>query len=223
MKKIKSFYQDLGQEIRQAGQKNARKVPLAEVVRQLRAEKKLTGAELCRKSGLDPRTLTAFEKGRIRNPSLETLEMLAAGLGMEISGLFRQSEIRGGQSCYAGTPKGLFQMDFPAWGIKVVSLTPLMPDFFCGKFIFAGRKRLEGSLLPHDAPLFVSVLVGSFEASAGSEKFALKEGDNFFIKGGLDHSLQNQLQREGVLLAVMAPSFLGSRESKGLPIFSGKR
>lgn len=225
MKKIKSFYRELGERLRHAGAKEKhRKAPLARVIRQLRTERKMTGAELCRKSGaLDPRTLTALEKGRIRNPSLQTLETVALGLGLKVSDLFRHSEIRRDRSFYAGTQKGFFQMDFPAWGIKVVSFTPLIQEFFCGKFIFGSRKRLEGSLLPDSLPVFASVLVGRFEVLGGNEKLILKEGENFFLKGGMEHSFHNLLEREAVLLVVTAPSFLGSRDIKGLPIFSRKR
>lgn len=194
------------------------------LVRDLRLEKKMTGAELCRKSGrLDPRTLTALEKGRIKNPTLETVKSVAAGFGLSMSELLRRSEEKSSRVFYAGTQKGFFQMDFPSMGIRVVSFTPVTPDFFCGKFIFGSRRRIEESLLPPDLPVFVSVLVGRFEVWAAKSAIVLKEGDNLYLKGGSGPVFQNLLERESVLQVVTAPSFLGLRPGQGLPILTRKR
>ncbi len=193
------------------------------IVRRLRMEKKMTGAELCRNSGMDPRTLTALEKGRIRNPSLDTMTAVASGLGLKVSDIFRQSEQSKTNFFYTGTQKGFFQMDFPSLGIKVVSFTPMVQELFCGKLIFGSRRRLEESFLPAEHPVFLSVLVGRFEAASGNSKIILKEGDNLFLKGTSGHTFQNALERESVLLAVTAPSFLGSRRDESVPIFTRKR
>ncbi len=197
---------------------------LGAIVREIRMEKNMTGAELCRKAPkLDPRTLTALEKGRIINPSLETLDAVAAGLGLKVSDLFIRREQRLMTVFQSGTQKGFFQMDFPSIGIKAVSFTPLIPDFFCGKFIFGSRKSLGPSLLPPALAVFVSVLVGRFEILAGKSRVVLKEGENMFLKGGTGPVIQNLLERESVLSAVTLPSFLALRERKGMPILTGKR
>jgi transcriptional regulator with XRE-family HTH domain len=179
---------------------------------------------LCRRSGsLDPRTLTALEKGRIRNPSLKTMETVAAGLGLKVSDLFSHSEMLESRVFEAGTQKGFFQIDFQALGIKVVSFTPMIQDFFCGKFIFGSRKRLENSILPAGNPVLLSVLVGRFEVKAGDSAVILKEGENLFLKGGFAPVIQNLLERESAFLAVTAPSFMGLRQKQGMPIFTRKR
>ena len=66
--------------------KAALPLDIGQAVRRLREEKGLSGAELCRRGkGIDPKTLVALEKGRIRNPSIVTLEALAKGFGMTVS------------------------------------------------------------------------------------------------------------------------------------------
>jgi transcriptional regulator with XRE-family HTH domain len=184
---------------------------LNRTVRILRELKKLSGAEVCRKAGdLDPRTLTALEKGRIKNPSIQTLESVARGLSLSVSELFKEAELRLDQFFYHGSQKGAYQMDFPSAGIKVVSFTPLMKDFFCGKFLIGARKKFDESFLKHSRPIFVSVLVGRVEVNVGGKAMALKEGENLFFNGIFKHAFYNPLERESVLLMVTAPSFLGA-------------
>lgn len=216
----KNFYDALSSELQKKSSKKTAKsaLPLHETVRRLREEKRLTGAELCRRSGLDPRTLNAFEKGRIKNPSLETLDAVARGLGVLVSDLFRRWEAGKSRHVAVGTPKGFFQIDFSQWGVKAVSFTPWVEDFFCGKFIFGSRKKLPETLLPASLPLFLSVLVGRFEIQVEDQKYYLKEGESLFLSGKLKHSFQNLQEKESVLQVVTAPSFLVSRQKGTRPI-----
>ncbi len=213
-KKDGVFYKRLAEEVQTAVRKRSLVgiMDLGGTIRRLRQEKKLTGVELCRQAGnLDPRTLTAVEKGRIKNPSLATLEAVSRGLGVTVSEIFRKAEGASGreeQDFYLGSQKGAYQIDFPAWGAKVVSFTPLVKDFFCGKIILGSRKRINQTLLRHPLPVFVSVLVGRFELVVEGRSLSLKEGENLFFNGILKHSFYNPLQRESVLLMVTAPSFL---------------
>ena len=211
-KKRQSLYQVLAEEIKERSQRNlmSETLDLPSAVRRLRQENKLTGVALCRKAGggLDPRTLTALEKGRIKNPSIKTLQAVARGLGISVSELFRQTEIRIDRHFFLGSQKGAYQIDFPSWGIKIVSFTPLLKDFFCGKLIFSAHKKLDQTMLKHPLPIFVSTLFGRLEASFEGKTLSLKEGDNIFFNGVLRHSFYNPLERESVLLIMTAPSFL---------------
>ena len=56
---------------------------LADAVRRLRAERGLTAAELCLRSGVAKATLSAIEAGR-GNPRLETLRDLAEALAVDV-------------------------------------------------------------------------------------------------------------------------------------------
>lgn len=218
--KKKNFYEVLSAQIHAKSLKSLKtsKIPLHEIIRKMREEKKMTGAEMSRRAGMDPRTLNALEKGRIKNPSLETLDAVARGLGILVSDLFRRTEAGKKNQVILGSPKGFFQMDFPQWGIKVVSFTPWIGDFFCGKFIFGARKQFQETLLPASLPLFLAVLVGRFEVQVEEQKYLLKEGESLFLSGKVRHSFQNILEKESVLQVVTAPSFLALRQSDGMPI-----
>ena len=185
------------------------KIDLGPAVRALRLDKKLSGVELCRRAeDLDTRTLTAVEKGRIRNPSLKTLHSLARGLGISVSDIFRFAEMKIHSNFYLGTQKGVYQLTFQAIGCKIVSLTPFVKDFFCGKLIIAPGKRVDRTLLNHSGPMYVSNLVGQTEIQVEDKKVLLKEGGNLFFNAGFRHSFFNPLHRESVLLVITAPSFL---------------
>ncbi len=207
---MKSFYKTLAGAMKRKIKNSETGIfNLNQTIRRLRQEKRLTGAELCRRAGnLDPRTLTALEKGRIKNPSIQTLESVSKGLDLTISGLFRQAKMRLERNFYLGSQKGAFQMDFPSWGVKMVSFTPLTKDFFCGKMILASHRRLDQTFMDHRMPMYVSTVVGRVEVSLENRKFLLREGENLFFNGILQHSFYNLTERETVLFMVTAPSFL---------------
>jgi len=205
-----SVYEGLGQEMRRRDGHavSDHSFVLGAKVRDLRMRKGLSGVELCRRAGnLDPKTLTAVEKGRIKNPSVKTLLSLARGLGVMVGDFFREIELEMGHSIHRGTQKGAFQVEFQKQGIKIVSFTPFIKDFFCGKIILSPKKKLTQTLLRHSSPLFVSSLIGRVELEVAEQKWDLREGDNLFFDGVLKHSLYNPLHRDAVLLIVTAPSF----------------
>lgn len=177
-------------------------------IKNLRKQKGLSGAELCRRAeDLDPKTLAAVEAGRIKNPSIKTLLSVARGLGVTVADLFKESESGGERSIAIGSQKGAFQMDFAKEGIRIVSFTPFIREFFCGKFILGPKRKMDQTLLKHPRPFYLSALIGRFEISIEDRLVALKEGENLFFNGILKHSFYNPLHRESVLLVVTAPSF----------------
>lgn len=207
----KSIYRTLRTAVQGAVERrqSGEKLDIQSAVRRIRLEKKLSGVELCRRAGdLDPRTLTAIEKGRIKNPTIKTLQSLARGLGVTVSDLFRSVEMEFEQNYCVGTPKGAFLLDFSKKGLKIVSFTPLIRDFFCGKLILGPKVKITDTLMDHPFPIFISVLVGSLEITVDNQTTLLKEGDNIFFHGVLEHTFANPLHRETSLLMLMAPSFL---------------
>ena len=184
-------------------------IDIGEVVFQLRKFKNISGSELCRRSpGLDPKTLNAVEKGRIKNPSIATLQLLARGLGIPISAIFRKAESDVEGYFYLGSQKGYHQTQFSHWNAKFVSFTPPIADFFCGKFILGPKGKLGPSLLRHASPIYLAVMVGRLEGEIEGRPFSLKEGDNIFFHGALKYFLFNPLGRESVYWMTTAPSFL---------------
>jgi len=181
---------------------------VAQAVHSLRKARELSGAELCRRAGdLDPRTLTALEKGRIRNPSIKTFESLARGLGVPLAVLFREKQGADPSGVISGSQKGAFTMEFGR-GIKLISFTPLIPDFFCGKLILGSKTKITESFLKHAAPIYVSMLIGRLEVKVEEKIWMLREGENILLNGVMKHSFYNPAQREASFLLLTAPSFL---------------
>jgi len=151
----KSFYEIIEKKAGQRfGKEESGTLELHRTIRDLRSRKGLSGIDLCRRAGdLDAKTLTAVEKGRIRNPSIKTLLSVARGLGVTVGDLFHQAEIRLDRNLYSGSQKGAFQMEFPQWGVRIVSFTPLIHDFFCGKLILAPKRKITEAVLHHPLPL----------------------------------------------------------------------
>jgi transcriptional regulator with XRE-family HTH domain len=194
-------------------------IEIGAVVRRLREEKKLSGAELCRRGkGIDPKTLTALEKGRIRNPSIVSLEALAKGLGMTVSGLFRRAELEREECFSRGTQKGLYKIELPFPGIQMISFTPLAEELFCGKLLVDPQKGFDERLLGRSGAVFIQVLIGRFEGEIDGKEVALKEGDNLFFFGGMKVRMANALQRNGTLLLVTAPSCFVPRHFPVIPV-----
>lgn len=185
-------------------------INIGRTVRLLREAQRLTGAELCKRSGgLDPKTLTAVEKGRIKNPSIQTLEGLARGLGTTVSSLFRHAELGSEKYFLRGSQKGVFHLRFDS-GLELVSFTPFNQQMFCGKFIVAGRKTLDRSHVRFDGGAFAMTLVGAFKARIEQHELELQEGDNLYFRGAFEFSFYNPQHRNSVLLIMTAPSFLAS-------------
>jgi len=182
---------------------------LGPLIRALREEKKISGAELCRQAGgLDPRLLNALEKGRIKNPSIQTLSRIARVLTVTLADFFTIAEARREDAFATGSQRGHFTMEFPAFGARMVSFTPFIKEFFCGKIFLGAKKKFDQKMLKHPRPQFISVMLGQFIVQAGDKKVHLREGQNLFFNGALSHTITNPLHRESVLMLMTAPSFL---------------
>lgn len=210
MVKGDDFYQEIKSEIQRVAKKSGppTELVLGKTIVRLREVAGLTGAELCRRSrAMDPRTLNAIEKGRIRNPSLKSLQGIAQGLGCLVRDLFAEAEEELDHNIHQGSQRGAFQMDFPKLGVKVVSATPPNEAFFCGKIFLAPKREIEGNFIIETASLFYEVVMGRVEFTVEKKVLELKEGENLFLRGGLLHRIRNALNRESVLWLVASPSF----------------
>lgn len=210
-RKQKAFYKILETAVKQEARKGDRaaRLDLAAIVIRLRKERKLSSTQLCERArNLNIKTLSAIETGRIKNPSVHTLQTLAKGFGLTVGDLFRHAEMQQDRNLYVGTQKGFSQMDFPVFGVKVVSFTPFVREFFCGKVILSSRRRLNQVILKYQAPLYISILVGKIEATVAGREVILREGEGLFFNGILGHSFYNPLEKDAIFMLMTAPSFL---------------
>lgn len=181
-------------------------IKIGAAIRELREEARMSAIELCRKASFDPRTLTAIEKGRIKNPSFQSLQKIAQGLGCFVTDLVSRAETKQEKNYHLGSQKGVYQMEFPKYGLKVVSATPPTPHFFCGKLILAPQRQVPREFFKKPTPLFAEVVMGKIEFQVDEAAVLLKEGENLFLHGASHWSFKNPLNRESAILLVTAPS-----------------
>ncbi|MBI3307692.1 MAG: XRE family transcriptional regulator [Candidatus Omnitrophica bacterium] len=210
-KEIKTLYSLLGEAVRDRFEKEVEKekIEIHKTIRNLRHQQGLTVAQVCQRvSDLNPKTLAAIETGRIKNPSIKTLQSLARALGVTVSEIFSQTEVALDRHFHIGTQKGAFQMEFPPLGLKAISFTPLIPDFFCGKIILGSKRRVDQTFWNRSLLIYVSSIMGRLEIEVEGRKIMLTEGENLYFNGILKHSFYNPMHRDSVFLMVTAPSFV---------------
>ena len=181
-----------------------------QVIRRKRESLGLKGAELARKSGLNPRTLDAIEKGRIESPSLKNLEFVASALGISVAALFVENKVENDGLFIGGNQKGQHTIEFPKDGFRVVCFIPLVTSFFVGKVIVKGETRIERRAFPTVGLIFVQTIMGKMSVNFEGKDYLIREGNYAFFDGSFQHSFHNPHYKESTFLLVTAPSFLSS-------------
>ncbi len=200
-------------------EKSKLEVAPGQVIRRRRQLLGWKAVELARKSGLNPRTLDAIEKGRIESPSLRSLVSLAHALGVSAASLFSTHESDQDRFFLGGNQKGQHTLEFQKYGFRVVCYTPLVPNFFVGKVILHGESKIEQKVLPTSGMILVQVIMGKLMVHFEDKEHLIREGNYAFFDGCFPHHFQNPQYKECTFLLVTAPSFLtlGQNGSSHLP------
>ena len=172
--------------------------------------------ELSRKSGVNPRTLDAIEKGRIESPSLRNLESLSRALGISTASLFSINELDQDRIFTGGNQKGQHTLEFQKHGFRVVCYTPLVLNFFVGKVILRGETKIEQKILPTTGMILVQVIMGKLTVHFEEKEHLIREGNYAFFDGCFPHHFHNPQFKECTFLLVTAPSFLALAGQNGL-------
>ena len=178
------------------------------------------GVELARRSGINPGTLDAIEKGRIETPSLRNLESIAKALGISTASLFSTDETDQDRFFLGGNQKGQHTLEFQRYGFRVVCYTPLAPHFFVGKVILKGEAKIEHKILPTSGMIMAQVIMGKLSVHFDGKENLIREGNYAFFDGSFSHFFENPQFKECTFLLVTAPSFLslsGLNELNHLP------
>lgn len=70
------------------------KLKLGQRVKSLRHEQKISQEELAARSGLDRTYLAGIESGK-RNPTIESIQKVASGLGISLAQFFEADDFKG--------------------------------------------------------------------------------------------------------------------------------
>ena len=180
------------------------------VIRARRKEMGWKASDLARKSGVNARTLSAIEMGRIELPSLKHLHQISTSLGISIAALFAAQQKNPNLVFFVGNQKGTQKIDYLNDGFKIICYTPHLYELFVGKVILEGERRISREKLPLAGMLFVQTLLGKLAVVFEGKEHVVKEGGYVFLDGCLSHEFYNPLQSETSFLLVTAPSIFAS-------------
>lgn len=184
-----------------------------QAIRQTRESLGWRAVELSRRSGVNPRTLDAIEKGRIRSPSLHNLKSLTNALGVSMASLFTD-ECESERFFLGGNQKGQHILEFQKQGFRIVCYTPMVPHFFAGKVILKPETKIEHTTLPTSGMILVQVIMGKLAVHFEGKEHVIKEGNYGFFDGCFHHYFRNPHSKECTFLLVTAPSFLSPASGK---------
>jgi transcriptional regulator with XRE-family HTH domain len=186
-------------------------LPIGAVLREIRESRGLTQTELGKQTGIDARTITAIEKGRISTPSLINLKKLAGALNTNLKEIFGRLEAKLPEAFHLGTQRGEFTVEYPKYRFRILSYLPRQTPFFAGKVILEAKGRMDSSAIALPGFAFVQMVFGRIELHLEGKEHTLKEGQNVLFNGRLEYSLSNPLIRESTAFLVSVPSFLSGQ------------
>ena len=167
-------------------------------LRQLRARRKLSLAQVAQGVGISVGFLSALERSQMSG-SVGTLRKLARFYKTNILDFFDTSEtasrqVRPAERKVLEAGEGV-RMELLAWGNAVMEphLFRIAPD--------AG----SGDPYTHDGEEFIYVLRGDLSITVGHDEYHLKPGDSFYFESAVPHRWKNPGRKETLLLWVNTP------------------
>jgi DNA-binding transcriptional MerR regulator/quercetin dioxygenase-like cupin family protein len=167
-------------------------------LRQLRARRRLSLAQVARAIGISVGFLSALERSQMSG-SVGTLRKLARFYKTNILDFFgadgtHSRQVRPAERKVLEAGAGV-QMQLLAWGNTVMEphLFRIAPE--------AG----SGDSYAHDGEEFIYVLRGDLEISLDGETYRLKPGDSFYFESATPHRWKNPGRREAWVLWVNTP------------------
>ncbi len=167
-------------------------------LRQLRARRKLSLAQVAKAVGVSVGFLSALERSQMSG-SVGTLRKLARFYKANILDFFDASgassrQVRPAERKVLEAGEGV-RMELLAWGNTVME-----PHLFR---VAPGAG--SGDSYAHDGEEFIYLLRGELEISLGAQEYRLKAGDSFYFESATPHHWRNRGRKEAWLLWVNTP------------------
>jgi DNA-binding transcriptional MerR regulator/quercetin dioxygenase-like cupin family protein len=167
-------------------------------LRQLRAKRGLSLAQVARAVGVSVGFLSALERSQM-SASVGTLRKLARFYRTNILEFFDANgagrrHVRQGERKVLQAGPGV-RMELLAWGNTVME-----PHLFR-----VSPHAGSGESYAHEGEEFLFVLKGQLAMTLGGEEYRLKAGDSFYFESATPHRWENPGRRETVLLWVNTP------------------
>lgn len=167
-------------------------------LRQLRARKKLSLAQVAKAVGVSVGFLSALERSQMSG-SVGTLRKLARFYKTNILDFFDATgassrQVRPSQRKVLEAGSGV-RMELLAWGNTVME-----PHLFR-----IGSEAGSGDSYAHDGEEFIFVLRGELEICVDGQEYRLKSGDSFYFESSTPHRWKNPGRKETTVLWVNTP------------------
>jgi DNA-binding transcriptional MerR regulator/mannose-6-phosphate isomerase-like protein (cupin superfamily) len=167
-------------------------------LRQLRARRKQSLAEVAQAVGISVGFLSALERSQMSG-SVGTLRKLARFYKTNILDFFDANgagsrQVRPDQRKVLEAGEGV-RMELLAWGNTVME-----PHLFR-----VAPEAGSGDPYTHDGEEFIYVLRGDLEITVGNEQYRLKPGDSFYFESAMPHRWKNPGRKETWVLWINTP------------------
>jgi transcriptional regulator with XRE-family HTH domain len=182
------------------------------VIRSLRKEKGFSQEELAKRSRVDRTTIARVECGIFKSLSVQTLEGIAAAIGIDLKTLLIKADSAGESSSYRSHLSRIeFSFEYPDEGFRILSHTPKRKEFFFGKIEIRPQKTVPSAKLPHPQQIYLHLLEGKILLTFQNKQLLLKLGDCFAFSGFGEYEFYNPDQfKPAASLFITYPSFLPS-------------
>jgi len=177
-------------------------VELAQRIRKLRVDRRLTLEDVCAAAGLTRSWLSKVENFRV-TPSLPALAKIAEALGVTLSDLVEGLDNRPQIVQVRKGERQAVQRDEQISNIVYESLAYKRTNRRMDPFVLTlppGATRAEP--LPHEGEEFLMILKGRTDFEYGDETYHLEEGDSLYFDAVVPHRLNNRSGENCIVLCV---------------------
>ena len=193
-----AIMQFLRREGRVSGAGDGNAVAVGGRLRQLRARRKLSLAQVAQAVGISVGFLSALERSQMTG-SVGTLRKLARFYKTNILDFYEASggssrQVRPTERKVLEAGEGV-RMELLAWGNTVME-----PHLFR-----VAPEAGSGDSYAHEGEEFIYVLRGDLEIQVDGEKYRLRPGDSFYFESATPHRWKNPGRKETLVLWVNTP------------------
>ena len=174
-------------------------------VRALRAERKLTIAELAAKASVSAGIISQIERGSA-NPSIKTLQRLCDALDVNVWKFLDEEK----RSVASDTPPFIRRraqrprMVLGDKGLTKELLSPQYADELRFMFVTMPPGSATEEMLIGAGQKAGYVMAGAVELTVGEHTVLLEEGDSFQFSSDVEHGLANRSDREAKVLWIIS-------------------
>ena len=179
-------------------------VQLAQRIRALRGERKLTLEQVAERANLTKSVLSKVENFRV-TPSLPALSKIAEALGVTVAELVDGLDERPQMIVVRKDERLPVERDRPDSRILYEALAHKRRDKLMEPFLLEVPSGVaRPTRLAHEGEEFIMILEGAVDYEYGEEQVRLEQGDCMYADGSVEHTLNNPNDSPAQVLVVYA-------------------